>query len=104
MLNPLEPLLIGYLDSYNIDYNLVKEAVVNLFSNQISQHLIDKLIKKDLKEVAWTLLNDAKCSFPTIEKKVLILNDLLKFDFVLDNIVPNKNLRNDVRQFKFRWN
>ena len=96
MLNPLEPILMGYLDNYAIDYNLVKEAVINLFSNQISQNLIDKLIRKDLKEVAWTLLNDAKFSFPNTDKKVQILNDLLKFDFVLDNIILNKNLHNDV--------
>jgi WD40 repeat protein len=103
MLNPLEPILVGYLDSNSIDYHLVKEAITNMFSNQISQHLIDKLIKRDLKEVAWALLNDPKCSFPNTDKKVLISNDLLKFDSTLDNILPNKNLHNDMDLDELLW-
>jgi hypothetical protein len=103
MLNPLEPILVGYLDSTSLDYNLVKEAITNMFSNQISQNLVDKLIKKDLKEVAWALLNDPKCSFPNIDKKVLVGNDLLKFDSALDNILPNRNLHNDMDLDELLW-
>lgn len=42
----MEPILIGYLDYTAIDYNLVKEAVIMMFTNQFSQNLIEKLIKK----------------------------------------------------------
>lgn len=103
MLNPMEPILIGYLDSNNIDYNLVKEAVTNLFSNQFSQNLIDKLLKRDLKEIAWMLISDSKCSFPNLDKKVQILNDLLKFDLALDNIIQNKNLKSDMDLDELIW-
>lgn len=97
MINPLEPILIGYLNKSNIDYNLIKEAVTNLYTNQFSQNLIDKLLKKDLKEVAWLLVNDNKSSYQNIKTKVSLLNDLLKFDSILDTLFHNKNLKNDVR-------
>ena len=45
MINPIEPILIGYLDCKDIDFNLVRECVVNMFTNQISEFLIDKFIK-----------------------------------------------------------
>jgi len=96
MINPLEPILLGYLNKNNIDYNLVKEAVTNLYTNQFSQNLIDKLLKKDLKEVAWLLINDNKSSYQNIKTKVSLLNDLLKFDCILDTLFNNKNLKNDV--------
>ena len=38
LINPLEPILIGYLDDNNINYNLVRECVVNLFTNQIRKY------------------------------------------------------------------
>lgn len=60
MINPLEPLLIGYLDSPNINYDLLKQAVVTMFTNQVSQNLIDKLINRNLKEIAWMFMNDEK--------------------------------------------
>jgi hypothetical protein len=103
MINPIEPLLLGYLDYPSPDYNLVKEAVTNLFSNHLSQNLIEKLVKKDLKEVAWFFLSDSKCSFQNVDKKVLILNDLLKFDLALDNIIPNKNLKNEMDLDELIW-
>lgn len=96
MINPLEPILIGYLNKSNIDYNLIKEAVTNLYTNQFSQNLIDKLLKNDLKEVAWLLVNDNKSSYQNIKTKVSLLNDLLKFDTILDTLFNNKNLKNDV--------
>ena len=98
MINPLEPILIGYLNKSNINYNLIKEAVTNLYTNQFSQNLIDKLLKKDLKEVAWLLVNDNKSSYQNIKTKVSLLNDLLKFDSILDTLFHNKNLKNDVRK------
>ena len=103
MINSLEPVLIGYLDTPEIDYNLLKEAVVNMFSNQLSQNLIDKLLKKDLKEVAWLFLSDSKSSFQNVEKKVSILNDLLKFDLSLDVLFPNKNLKNEMDLDELLW-
>jgi hypothetical protein len=82
---------------------LVKEAVIMMFTNQFSQNLIEKLIKKviyqfikDLKEVCWMLINDSKSSFQSLELKLSILNDLLKFDLALDLLLPNKNLKNEV--------
>ena len=98
MINPLEPILIGYLNRSNIDYNLIKEAVTNLYTNQFSQNLIDKLLKKDLKEVAWLIVNDNKSSYQNIKTKVYLLNDLLKFDSILDTLFHNKNLKNDVNK------
>lgn len=99
MLNSLEPILIGYLDKNIVDFNLIKEAVTNLYTNQFSQNLIDKLLKKDLKEVAWLLVNDNKSSYQNLKSKVSLLNDLLKFDNILDTLFTNKNLKNDVNNF-----
>ena len=96
IINILEPLLIGYMDSPNVDWALVKEAVQNLFTNQISQNLVEKLLKYDLKEVCWMLLNDTKCSYQNLEHKIKLINDLLKFEYFLDTILPNKNLKNEV--------
>lgn len=103
MINPLEMILIGYLDSSHIDYNLVRECVVNLFTNQISQHLIDKFIAKDLKEVAWMFISDTKSSFQNIEKKIQILNDLLQFDKVLENIITTRDLKNEMHLDELIW-
>ncbi len=79
-----------------------------MFTNQFSQNLIEKLIKKviyqfikDLKEVCWMLINDSKSSFQSLELKLSILNDLLKFDLALDLLLPNKNLKNEVN-FRFK--
>ena len=76
---PLEPLLIGYLDSSKLDYNLVRECVVNMFTNQISSNLIEKFLSRDLKEVSWLFVSDLKSSYPVVSQKVQIINDLLKF-------------------------
>jgi hypothetical protein len=105
MLNPLEPIMVGYLDTTDnmIDYNLVKDCVSNMFTNQFSQNLINKLLKKDLKEVAWVFLSDNKSSFQNIDKKIQILNDLLKFDQSLDYILPNKNLKNEMDLDELIW-
>jgi len=103
MLNPIEPVLIGYLDNQTIDYNILREAIVNLFSNQLSQNLIDKLLKRDLKEVAWLLVSDNKSSFQNISKKVSILNDLLRFDMCMDMVMPNKNLKNEMDLDELQW-
>lgn len=105
-LNPMEPILIGYLDEINIDYNLVRECVVNMFTNQISQHLINKFISKDLKEVAWLFISDSKSSFQNVEIKNRILNDLLQFDKVIENLIVNKDLKNrlDLDEVIWRFN
>ena len=103
MINPLEPILIGYLDSPHIDYNLIRECVVNMFTNQISQNLVDKFIAKDLKEVAWMFISDTKSSFQNIDKKIQILNDLLQFDKVLENIITTKDLKNEMDLDELIW-
>lgn len=100
MINSLEPILIGYLNKNVIDFNLIKEAVTNLYTNQFSNHLIDKLLKKDLKEVALLLVNDNKSSFQNLKTKVGLMNDLLKFDTILSTLFNNKNLKNDVNYNK----
>lgn len=102
-INPLEPILIGYLDNPKLDYNLIKECVINSFTNQISHELINKFSKLDLKEVAWMFLSDSKSSFQMIDKKITILNDLLKFDMVLENIISNKDLKNEMHLDELIW-
>jgi hypothetical protein len=97
MINSLEPILIGYLNQNIIDFNLIKEAVTNLYTNQFSNNLVEKLIKKDLKEVALLLVNDNKSSYQNLKTKIVLLNDLLKFDMILGTLFNNKNLKNDVR-------
>ena len=92
MINPLEPILIGYLDSPNIDYNLVNQCVINMFTNQISQNLIDKFINKNLKEIAWLFIDDDKSSSQNIDLKLNLMNENLKFENILENIITNKNL------------
>ena len=92
MINPLEPILIGYLDSTNINYDLVRQCVLNLFTNQISQYLIEKLINKNLKEIAWLFIDDEKSSFQNLDIKLNLINEKFKFDKILDSIFYNKNL------------
>jgi len=96
MINSLEPILVGYLNKSVIDFNLIKEAVTNLYTNQFSNNLIEKLLKKDLKEVALLLVNDNKSSYQNLKTKIGLLNDLLKFDTILGTLFNNKNLKNDV--------
>ena len=103
MINPLEPILIGYLDENNINYDLLREFVVNLFTNQISKNLIKKLIKKDFKEIAWLFLSDSKCSIQNFDLKMNLLNDLRKFDELFDNILSNKNLNSDLDLDEIIW-
>ena len=103
MINPLEPILIGYLDDTNINYDLLRECVVNLFTNQISKYLIQKLIKKDFKEIAWLFISDSKCSIQNFDLKINLLNDLHKFDELFDNILSNKNLNSDLDLDEIIW-
>ena len=102
-INPLEPILIGYLDDININYDLLRECVVNLFTNQISKNLINKLIKKDLKEIAWLFINDSKNSIQDFNIKINLLNDLHKFDELFENILTNKNLNSDLDLDEIIW-
>jgi hypothetical protein len=102
-INPLEPILIGYLDENNINYDLLRECVVNLFTNQISKNLINKLIKKDFKEVAWLLVSDLKSSFPNWDIRIKLLNELYKFDALLENILINKDLKSDLNLDEIIW-
>ena len=103
LINPLEPILIGYLDDENINYNLLREGVVNLFTNQISNHLIKKLIKKNLKEVAWLLISDSKSSFQNLGIKTKILNDMHEFDKILENTIINRDLSSDLNLDEVIW-
>ena len=103
MINPLEPILIGYLDSPNINYDLVKQCVVNMFTNQISQHLIDKFINKNLKEIAWLFIDDDKSSFQNMEIKMDLINENYKFDEVIENILVNRNLNNKLELDDIIW-
>ena len=102
LINPLEPILIGYLDDLNINYNLVRECVVNLFTNQISKNLIQKLMKKKLTEVAWLLISDAKSSFQNVGIKIKILNDMYEFDKI-ENTIINKDLNSDLNLDEIIW-
>jgi hypothetical protein len=103
MINPLEPLLIGYLDSPNINYDLLKQAVVTMFTNQISQNLIDKLINRNLKEIAWMFMNDEKSSYTNINAKVDLLNEKLKFDEFMDTLNLNVDLKSKLELDDFIW-
>ena len=103
LINPLEPILMGYLDDANINYNYLRECVVNMFTNQISKNLIKKLIKKNLKEVAWLLVSDTKSSFQNIDMKIKILNDMYDFDKIIENIIVNKDLNSDLNLDEIIW-
>ena len=102
-LNPLEPLLIGYLDYDNINYDLLRECVINMFTNQLSQNLIDKLIKKDFKEIAWLFISDTKSSFQNLDIKINLLNDLYEFDKIIENTIVNKDLNSDLNLDDIIW-
>ena len=102
LINPLEPILIGYLDDLNINYNLVRECVVNMFTNQISKNLIQKLMKKQLKEVAWLLISDAKSSFQNVGMKIKVLNEMYEFDKI-ENTIINKDLTSDLILDEIIW-
>ena len=103
LINPLEPILIGYLDETTINYDLLRECVTNLFTNQISKNLIKKLIKKDFKEIAWLFVSDSKSSFPNWDIRINLLNELHKFDEILENILINKNLQSDLSLDEIIW-
>ena len=103
MINPLEPLLIGYLDSPNINYDLLKQAVVTMFTNQVSQNLIDKLINRNLKEIAWMFMNDEKSSYQNINAKVDLLNEKLKFDEFMETLNLNVDLKSKLELDDFIW-
>lgn len=104
MLNPLEPILIGYLDSPNINYDLVKLCVVNLFTNQISQNLIDKLINRNLKEIAWLFIDDDKSSFQNMNIKLNLLNENYKFENIIESILVNKPIKSKLDLDGIIWN
>lgn len=103
MINPLEPILIGYLDSPNINYDLLKQCVVNMFTNQISQHLIDKLISKNLKEIAWLFIDDDKSSFQNVNIKINLMNENFNFEKIIENILVNRNLTNNLDLDDIIW-
>ena len=92
MINPLEPILIGYLDSPNINYDLLRNGVVTMYTNQVSQHLIDKLISKNLKEIAWMLIDDDKSSFSNLNTKVDLFNEKYGYENVVKILNLNKDL------------
>ena len=106
MINPLEPILIGYLDSPNINYDLVKHCVVTMFTNQISQNLIDKFINRNLKEIAWMFIDDDKSSFQNLNTKIDLLNDNYKFENILEYFNLNKDLNSklDLDDLIWRFN
>ena len=101
-INPLEPILIGYLDDLNINYNLVRECVVNMFTNQVSKNFVLKLIKKNLKEIAWLFISDSKSSFQNVGIKIKILNDMHEFDKI-ENTIINKDLNSDLNLDEVIW-
>ena len=103
MINPLEPILVGYLDSPNIDYELVKHCVIIMFTNQISQYFIEKLIKKNLKEIAWLFIDDEKSSFQNLDIKINLINENFKFDKVVESIFSNKNLCDKLNLDDIMW-
>ena len=106
MISPLEPILIGYLDTPDLNKDLIKQCVVNMFSNQVSEHLIEKLIKKNLKELAWLFINDDKYSLPNLDIKMNLLNENLKFENFLENFDFGKDLKNklDLDELIWRFN
>ena len=106
MINPLEPILIGYLDSPNINYDLLKHGVVTMYTNQVTQHLIDKLISRNLKEIAWMFINDDKSSFSNLNTKVDLLNDKYQYENILEFMNFNKNLTEklDLDELIWRFN
>ena len=79
MINPLEPILIGYLDSPNINYDFVKYAVVTMFTNQVSPHLIDKFLNRNLKAIAWMFIDDEKSTYPNLNGTIDLLNESDRF-------------------------
>ena len=106
MITPLEPILIGYLDTPDLNKDLIKQCVVTMFSNQVSQNLIEKLIKKNLKELAWMFINDDQNSLPNLDIKMDLLNENLKFEKFLDNFDFGKDLNNklDLDELIWRFN
>ena len=106
MINPLEPILMGYLDSPNINYDLLKQAVVTMFTNQVSQNLIDKFINRNLKEIAWMFIDDDKSSYQNINTKIDLLNENYKFENLLEYLNLNKDLTSklDLDELIWRFN
>ncbi len=93
MINPLEPILIGYLDSPNINYDFVKYAVVTMFTNQVSPHLIDKFLNRNLKAIAWMFIDDEKSTYPNLNAKIDLLNENCQFDCIIDYLDIDKDLK-----------
>ena len=103
IISPLELILIGYLDYNDMDYNIVKEAVINLFTNQLSDSLINKFLKKDLKEVAYNFIKDNKSSYTHTSQKIKVANDLLDFENSFDLLLPNLDPKNNIQMEDLLW-
>lgn len=103
IVSPLEPIIIGYLDIPNIDYQFLKEAILNMFSNQVSDLLINKLLNRNLKELAYYILKDSKSSYPNLKAKLSISNDLLNYKNTLDILFPNIEFKNSVQIEDLIW-
>ena len=106
MISPLEPILIGCLDIPEIDKKLIMEGAVTMFNNQVSQYLIDKLIKNNFKELAWMFMNDDHYSLPITDMRIDFLNKNFKFDNFLDNFDFGKDLTKklDLDELIWRFN
>ena len=106
MISPLEPILIGILDIPNIDKEFIMHGALTMFNNQVSQNLIDKLIKKNFKELAWMFMNDDNYSLPITDMRINFMNDNFKFDNFLDNFDFGKDLTKklDLDELIWRFN
>lgn len=105
IISPLEIILIGYLDYSNKDYNLIKDAVYYLSTNQISDILIKKLTSKNLnlKEISYNLIKDSKSSYPYINKILNISNDLLDYENSFDIVFPQLDTKNKIQLEDIKW-
>ena len=103
MISPLEPIVIGYLDSPNINYDLLKHGIVTMFNNQVSQNLIDKFLNRNLKEIAWMFIEDEKSSFQNLNLKIDILNEGYKFDNIIEFFNLNKDLTSKLDLDELIW-
>ena len=103
-ISPFEPIMIGYLDyGIDINYNIIKHAVLNMLTNQVSDYLINKFILMNMNEVASILANDSKSSFIDLITKLKLNNSLLDFGSNIDMFFPNLDLANKIKVEDLIW-
>lgn len=105
LISPLEIILIGYLDlGIHVDYDIVKDCVLNLFTNQISENLLKKFKKRNLHNIILMFIKDNKTSFINTSTKLEIRKSCMDYDDpIIESIFPLIDFNNKFQIEELMW-